>query len=292
METGPDVVLPASTTSKLPEASIGRLLVDMGKISVADAERIIRLQKEQGLRFGDAAKKLGMVTDADISQVLSLQFEYPYLQPGQGNFSNDLVAAYYPFSIQVEALRTLRSQLVLRWFSEGHRMLAITSPNSRGGCSYVAANLAVVFSQSGENTLLIDANLRNPTQHALFSLHEPRGLSDILVGRSGPETIVRVQYFVGLSVLGTGTKPPNPQELLNRNSFPELLMQVASQYDVVIIDTPPALTSSDMQIITTQTHGALMVARRNLTKLSELNRTKQLITESGAQAVGVVINDF
>src|SRR3954471_13340356 len=109
------------------DASIGKLLLDMGKITPEDAERILRLQKTEGLHFGVAAQRLGMVTEADIHQALSLQFDYPYLQANQGAFSKDLVAAYQPFSRQVEALRALRSQLILRWFNEGNKSLAIVS---------------------------------------------------------------------------------------------------------------------------------------------------------------------
>ena len=104
-------VQPAETITVNParEASIGRLLLDMGKLTPEDAEHVLRLQKIEGLRFGDAAQKLGLITDADIRQVLSLQFDYPYLQPEQGNFDPELVAAYQPFSAQVEALRALRT---------------------------------------------------------------------------------------------------------------------------------------------------------------------------------------
>ncbi|MES1987320.1 MAG: chain length determinant protein tyrosine kinase EpsG, partial [Pseudomonadota bacterium] len=105
------------------DSSIGKLLLDLGKIKPEDAERILRLQKAENIRFGDAAQKLGLITEADIKQVLSLQFDYPYLQPNQGQFSKELVAAYKPFSKQVEALRALRSQLILRWFNEGYKSL-------------------------------------------------------------------------------------------------------------------------------------------------------------------------
>ena len=161
------------------DANIGKLLLDLGKITPEEAERVLRLQKAEDLRFGVAAQKLGLVTDADIHQALSLQFDYPYLQPNQGAFSKDLVAAYQPFSRQVEALRALRSQLILRWFNEGNKSLAIVAASESDGCSNLAANLAVVFSQLGEQTLLVDANLREPKQHKIFNLSERRGLSDI-----------------------------------------------------------------------------------------------------------------
>lgn len=120
------------TTPTLPrggDSSIGGLLLESGKISPENAERVLRMQKELGIRFGEAAQRLGLVTEADIQQVLARQFDYPYLQAGQGDFSDKLVAAYQPFSAQVETLRAVRSQLMLRWFARGHKALVVMSVN-------------------------------------------------------------------------------------------------------------------------------------------------------------------
>lgn len=279
-----------STASR--DSSIGRLLLDMGKLSPENAERVLRLQKESGLRFGDAAQQLGLITESDIRQVLAIQFDYPYLQTGQGNLDPELVAAYQPFSTGVEALRALRSQLMLRWFSEEHRALAIVSPNSGDGCSHLAANLAVVFSQLGEHTLLIDANMREPRQKSIFNLRQSQGLSDILAGRAGMEVISRIESLVDLSVLGAGTIPPNPQELLGRSPFTDLMNQVISIYDVIIIDTPPALHNSDVQTIAARCGGVVMASRLNQTRLADLDFVRRQIDLTGAQMVGAVINDY
>lgn len=282
---------PANNINK-PDTSIGKLLLDLGKIKPEDAERVLRLQKQEGLRFGDAAQKLGLINEADIRQVLSLQFDYPYLQPNQGSFSKDLVAAYQPFSQQVEALRALRCQLILRWFNEGNKALAVVSATSGDGCSILAANLAVVFSQLGENTLLIDANLRNPTQHRIFNLMETRGLSDILAGRASLDAVNKIESFVNLSVLGAGTVPPNPQELLSRSSFTEFMKQAITHYDVVIVDNAPAAETSDAQAVAARCGGALLVSRFHQTRLAELTNIRDQLTISGVQIVGAVVNDF
>lgn len=278
--------------SPFREANIGRLLLDMGKLKAEDAEHVLRLQKEKGLRFGDAAQKLGLITEADLRQVLSLQFDYPYLQSGQGNFDPKLVAAYQPFSAQVEGLRALRSQLMLRWFGEGHKSLALVSANSGEGCSHLAANLAVVFSQLGERTLLVDANLREPHQHRIFDLGEARGLSDILAGRADMQAVTRVESFVDLSVLGAGAIPPNPQELLGRSSFAGFMQQAVGNYDIVIVDTAPAARTSDAQSTVARCGGALLVSRMNETRLADLANIRDQITVAGARVVGAVINDF
>jgi protein-tyrosine kinase len=280
------------STSRARIGKIGRLLIQLGKISFEDTDKILRAQQEHGLLFGDAALKLGLIREADISQVLALQFNYPYLQPGQGNYSEDLVAAYQPFSKQVEALRALRSQLMVRWFNEGYKSLAIVSPNAGEGVSYLAANLAVMFSQLGERTLLVDANMRDPRQHKMFNLKDNRGLSDIIAGRAGLEVVSKIEFFEDLSVLGAGTIPPNPQELLNRARFTHFINYSSSKFDVIIVDASPANTSADAQVTVAHCGGALLVSRLNHTRLADITEVRNQIAVTGARVVGAVINDF
>ena len=110
---------------------------------------------------------------------------------GDASLSHELVAAYKPFSPVVEQLRALRSELMLRWFDEqpAHKAIAVMSEARGEGRSYIAANLAVVFSQLGGRTLLIDADLRKPSQHLLFGLENRIGLSTVLSGRAGSEAV-------------------------------------------------------------------------------------------------------
>ncbi|MDQ7969250.1 MAG: chain length determinant protein tyrosine kinase EpsG [Oxalicibacterium faecigallinarum] len=271
------------------EANIGGILLDLGKISPSDAERVIKLQKEKGMRFGEAAQALGLVTEADIEQVLAHQFDYPYLRPGQGGFSSELVAAYRPFSAQVEMLRGIRSQLMLRWFANGRKALAIASVEEDDGVSLLAANLAIVFSQLGEKTLLVDTNLRHPHQHRIFNVQERHGLSDVLVERADRSVINKVEPFVDLSVLTAGTLPPNPQELLNRASFARLNQQVAQDFDVVLYDVPAFSTGADALAVGTQAGGVLLVARKNKTRLSQINAAADQFGRFGADVIGSVL---
>ncbi len=284
---------PLQLTVDSPQQSrIGALLLEQGKITEEDAERVFQLQRKSRLRFGEAAKKLGLVTDADIQQALGVQFGYSYLPSGQNRFSKKLTAAYQPFTAQVEALRALRSQLTTHWFAHGNKALAVVAANAREGCSDLAANLAVVFSQLGERTLLIDANLRQPSQQEIFDLGQSRGLSDILIGRAGMETITKIDALAGLSVLGAGTVPPNPQELLSRKVFTEFVARVNDQFDVVIVDTPPASITSDAQTIAARCGGALLVSRLNETRMSDLVNVRDQLTMSDVQIVAAIVNDF
>jgi chain length determinant protein tyrosine kinase EpsG len=272
--------------------SIGTILVDSGRLSPADAQRVLDFQQERGVRFGDAGIALRLLSDDDVRYALSIQFGYPYLSRGS-NLSRELVAAYQPGSRPVEQLRELRSQLMLRWFDTGadRRCLAIVSAGSGDGRSYIAANLAIVFSQLGERTLLIDADLRAPRQHQLFNLGRAAGLSDMLAGRAGLEALVGIEALQDLSVLPAGAIPPNPQELLGRQDFSKLLQSLGETFSVIIIDTPAANTCADAHTVAVRAGAALMVARQDKSSVPQLARFTHGLREFGVALVGSVMND-
>lgn len=271
---------------------IGALLVDSGKITQEEADRVMRLQREKGLRFGDAAVKLGLVSSTDIEQALSRQYEFPYLIPGTSSLSGELVAAYAPFDQKVEVFKAIRSQLMLRWFNMelGCKHVAIVSPCRKEGRSYFAANLAVAFSQLGERTLLIDADMRNPRQHTLFDLVNRAGLSTLLAGRAEADVIEHIVPMLYLSILPAGPVPPNPQELLGRPLFQKLLSDLAKEYDVIILDTPSGEANADAQTIAARAGEAFMVARRHHTPVHATRNLSHRLAGSGAVVVGAVIN--
>lgn len=244
------------------------------------------------MRFGDAALQLKLATEDDIRYALSRQFDYPYLPTGDVSLSQELVAAYRPFGEPVEQLRALRSQLMLRWFdgAEERKAMAVVSPGSGDGRSFIAANLAIVFSQLGERTLLVDADLRQPRQHLLFNLAGGGGLSDVLASRVGSEAVVRIPNLLGLSVLPAGAIPPNPQELLGRTAFVELLESLSKNFDTIIIDTPAAGQFADAQTVAARAGAAVLVARNNLTSSDKLLNLSRGMKQSGVELVGTLLN--
>ena len=295
--------MPQSTVIPAPAGSpalkrfdhlIGGILIDAGRLKLEDAERILHLQREQGLLFGDAALKLGLLTEADIQFALSRQFNYPYVVRGESKVSEDLIAAYARAGPQLEALRALRSQLMLRWFDNDptRKALAIVSGERREGRSYIAANLAVVFSQLGQHTLLIDADMRNPSQHNLFGIDNSGGLSEALSGRGGPVTIRHISGLPELWVLPSGASPPNPLELLARPRFPQLLAELGQKFDVILLDSPAATDYADAQTLAVRAGAALIVARKNATRMWQVRGVSASVAQGNATIVGTVLNDF
>ena len=280
--------------SRQTDDSIGAILIRSGRLSALDADKVIRFSQSRNLRFGDAAVEMGLLTAADIELALSHQYDYDYLLPGESAISAQVVAAYEPFTARVESLRALRNQLMWRWFDTGaeRRALAITSAESGDGRSFLAANLAVVFSQQRQRTLLIDANLRAPHQHTLFALENRDGLSAMLAGRSGRDAIQRVPALADLSVLTAGALPPNPSELLGLPSFGRLLRELATDYDVILIDTPSGEMYSDAQVVASRAGAAVIVAHQDQSQLKKMRELVALLGDARVHLVGTVLNEY
>ncbi len=277
--------------------SIGDILVATGRLSSADSSVIMEYQRQHQIQFGDAALALKLLTKDDIDFALARQFDYTYLGQEDTSLSPDLVAAYKPFGAICENLRAVRSQLMLRWFNTDplRKVLAIVSPAKGDGRSFISANLAIVFAQQGQRTLLLDADLRTAPgtgQKVLFKLGKSAGLSGILAGRAALEVAASpVPSLPGLTVLPTGAVPPNPQELLGRPEFGQLLGSVAQRFDVIIIDTPAGGDYADAEIIAARAGAGVMLARKNKSLLPDVTRLAGRLQEGGVTLVGSVLND-
>ncbi len=272
---------------------IGAILVNGGTIGPDDVDRVMDLQQREGWRFGEAALRLSLISERDLVDALHKQYDLP-MQPGVGNFS-ELVAAYHPYHRCTEELRALRTQLLIRWFrrpTSEQQVLAIVSADSGEGRSYVAANLAVLFSQLGERTLLIDADLRNPRQHRIFNVEDRVGLSSVLAGRAEPDVAVAIPGFHNLRLLPAGAPPPNPLELLSRPVLPALLHEYLEDFDIILIDTPPALRYSDAQTVGFRAGSAIVLTRQGHTRFADSNQVVRALGEGGTHVVGTVMNNF
>jgi receptor protein-tyrosine kinase len=285
---------PAGLGASQSGRNIGAILMDEGKITSADAEQVLARQRELGWRFGEAAIELNLITDSDLRQALAKQYEFPYLAAGPDGVSKELIAAWDPFHPVVEELRGVRTQLLIRWYSPeaGRRTLAVVSPCAREGRSFIAANLAVVFSQLGSRTLLIDADFRAPRQQSIFNISDRFGLSSVLSGRADLSAAVPVTGLTGLAVLPAGPLPPNPLELLSRPGFVNLIAKAQAEYDIVLIDTPPATGYADAQSIVFRAGDALLVSRKDQTRIDDTERTVRDLSDASGRVVGTLMNAF
>jgi chain length determinant protein tyrosine kinase EpsG len=290
-------VLPIEGSSRVVARQDGRLggiLVQEGRLAADAIDQVLAFQRNDGQRFGEAAVRLGLITSDDLQRAIAKQYGVPHLVPGTGGVSEELVVAYQPNHVRAEELRTLRTQLVIRWAGAGlrRRMLAIVSPGSGDGRSYLAASLAVTFAQLGERTLLIDADLRAPRQHRIFDIADRIGLSTVLCGRADREALVPLPEFGPLWVLPAGARPPNPQELLLSPALAALLEKAAADFDVILIDTPPARAFADAQSLAFRAGSAIVLARKDHTRIADTAGVMRDLEATGARILGTVFNAF
>lgn len=269
---------------------LGQILIKQGKLSQRSLKEVLYYAKKNRMRFGDAAIKLKRIDQKDLDQAIAEQFDFHYLQQGESGYSKSLVAAFDPFSKRGQALRHLRLQLSRGWEPGTQRTLAVVAARKGQGCSYLAANLAVVYSQTGHRTLLIDANLADSSQHELFGVPNDTGLSAALAGRSSFGAPVRkLKAFRNLCLMPAGAAPPNAGELLSREEFADILPRLTQLFDMIIIDTPPASENSGAEIVAGLCEKAVVVLKRNKTSMSDANATIQLVRSSGATIAGTVM---
>lgn len=273
----------------------------LGPARLAQIESVAR---QRGLRFGDAAVALGAATAEEVVNALQRQYHYPAGTEARGARSTRLgdhaaracaVMLTRPYSPQAEALRSLRSQLLrqgLRPDGDGARPLAIVSPDSGDGKTFLAANLGIALAQIGGRTLLVDADLRGPRLHAVLGLDDAIGLSSVLAGRTDLQAVRPVPSVPGLLLLGAGAVPPNPLELFERPLFERLLRHARTQFDHVIVDTPAAVYGSDAQAVADRCGAALIVARRHASRLPALHQLAARLAEGPSRVAGIVFNEF
>jgi chain length determinant protein tyrosine kinase EpsG len=271
---------------------IGEMLLEAGKLKPADIDAIIKAQQRLELYFGEVAVKLGLVTKEDVMQVVSQQFGYVKLSLDDNSIDSSIITAFSGHEDMIESFRRLRNKLLLYWFLE-NKCLVITAPHKKHGTSHICANLAVMFSKLGKKTLLIDANMHSPSQKNNFKIKNRVGLSDVLVNRVNvKEAIYKDTGLDNLSILSSGTLPPNPSELIDNGKFIKLKEKLEEFYEIVIIDSPPILELGDAQTLIAIVKGALIVARKHNTNIEDIEKAKEQILVAQAKPVGVVLNSF
>jgi protein-tyrosine kinase len=272
--------------------SLGSHLRESVSLSDAQIEEILLCQRRHGLRFGEAAVRLQLVTREQLQQALARQFEFPVPTEGPTRLAPELVMAHHPFSEAAERLRALRSQLMAEDAAPDapRRALAVLSTGHGDGKSVLAANLAVSFSQLGQRTLLVDANLRRPRQHELFGIERPVGLGSLLCGRPGA-ALYSVEGLPRLSLLPAGGLPPNPLELIERPAFTLMLQDWLEHFDQVIVDTPAAAAGADARVLASKCGAALLVARPGRNALEPLQKFVAALRNGPTLLRGMVFNE-
>jgi tyrosine-protein kinase Etk/Wzc len=213
----------------------------------------------------------------------------------RGRFRGDgkvhLLAINEPADLAVEAIRSLRTSLHFARLEAKNNVVLISGSSPNAGKTFVSSNLATVIAQAGQRVLIIDADMRKGTLHKALGSAQSPGLSDVLVGGVTVEQAIRtLPGLENLQFITRGDVPPNPSELLMHENFTCLLGRVTTEYDLVIIDTPPILAVTDAAIIAHHAGTSLLVARFGLNQPKELALAKKRFEQNNVKLKGAIFN--
>ena len=192
-----------------------------------------------------------------------------------------------------EAFRTLRTNVQFTGVDSETKKILITSAGRREGKSSTTANLAVSFAQTGKAVVVVDADMRNPSQHKLFGMDNHKGLSTALLEDPDEEKLkffLRETDITGISLLTGGPIPPNPAELLGSKRMKGLMELLGSLFDIVLVDTPPVIAVTDAAILSQIVDGVILVMASGEVNRKFALRAKELLDQVGAKILGVVLN--
>lgn len=194
--------------------------------------------------------------------------------------------------IAIESLRSMRTAIHFALSSAKNNIIMISGPAPELGKSFISINLATILAQSDKRVLLIDADMRRGYMHKYFNHDAQPGLSEYLSNQQGLDQIIRSTHVKNLSSMSRGKSPVNPSELLGTNKFAEMLQHLSSQYDHILIDTPPILAVTDGIIVSQYAGVNLVIARHAQTQIKELELTVNRFEQAGVKVTGVILNDI
>lgn len=200
-----------------------------------------------------------------------------------------LVTFAEPKHVVSEQYRTVRTNIEFAAAAlDTCQIVMFTSSAMSEGKSTVSANVAVTWAQAGQKVLLIDADLRRPSVHATFRKLNLAGVTTVLTGKSKPSDVVEKTFVDNLSIIPSGPIPPNPSELLNSKRMTGLLNWARENFDMVVLDAPPVLAVSDVQVLVPKTDGVVIVTKIGKTQKGDLRRTVEVLKLSKAKILGSV----
>ncbi len=238
-------------------------------------------------------------TPLDIQRFFKVPFLGPFprvVAPDTTIRDNDLdqlfVTVSDPSSVEAEAIRNIRTNIIFSFAGRKNHALVITSPLPSEGKSTVVSNLAASMAQLGKKTLIIEADLRRPTLHHIFRIQHRRGLSDVLIGELDLNAAIRSTKVPYLEVIPCGTIPPNPSELLGSDAMAEILAELKQRYEIVLLDSPPVHAVMDSLVVSRHTDGIVLVTRAGLSTLPATREAIKKCETWNPRLLGIILNDF
>lgn len=203
-----------------------------------------------------------------------------------------ILAVKHNDDMAIESLRSIRTAIHFSLNSAKNNIIMISGASPEMGKSFISTNLATIFAQSNKRILLIDADMRRGYTHKYFGIEAKPGLAEVLSRQATLEQVLHHTNVENLSVITRGKSPSNPSEMLNSDQFKQLLDRLSSEFDYIIIDTPPILAVTDGIIISQYAGVNLLVARYAKSHIKELELCLSRFEQAGVKVNGFILNDI
>jgi capsular exopolysaccharide synthesis family protein len=202
-----------------------------------------------------------------------------------------LVTLADPRSPAAEAFRVLRTNILFSALDKPIKTLLVTSPAPDEGKSSTVANLAVTMAQSGHTTILVDADLRRPSQHTLWNIPNERGLTSLMLDAAIGELPLQSSGVENLAVLPSGPLPPNPADLFSTRRMDEVIAALTGKAEYILFDAPPVLAVTDTAILGSKLDALLLVIKAGATRRDHAQRAKELLQRANIRVIGVALSN-
>jgi len=230
----------------------------------------------------------------DVEECIDLPF-LGYIpsnkKDAKADAETDLLVHQHSKSAISEAYRGIRTAMMFAFADKPSKSVLVTSSAPREGKTTVSINLATIMAQAGNEVLLVDADMRCPRVHKTFNVEISDGLSEILAGKANLDSAIKQTDIPNLKLLTCGSLPPNPAELLGTKRMQELLGEMVSKFNKVIIDSPPIVSVADSSILANIVDGVAFIVQSGKTSIEVILRGKQKLLNAKANVLGVTLNN-
>jgi len=190
-----------------------------------------------------------------------------------------------------EEFNTLRTNIMFSSIDSGCKVIGVTSPKVAEGKTIICLNLAISLGKAGENVLIIDGDLRAPKQSKLLEIDGSKGLSNLLVNKVKLADAIRTTDYENVDIMPSGSKPPNPSEMLGSETMKDVVEYLKEYYDYILLDLPPINLVTDAAVASKYLNGLVLVVKSGYTRKEELAESIQRMNNTTSKILGIVLNN-
>lgn len=263
-------------------AAMASLLLGLGLAVALDyMDRTVKTS--QDVELAAATSVLGMIPILD---------DVPHNDDGAALKARDLYVFSHPKSRAAECCRSIRTSLLFSSADRPLKVLTVASPNPREGKTTSVIYLGTTMAQSGQRVLLVDTDMRRPRLHKSMGVPRGLGLSNLMLGESSFDDVIKTSEIPNLYVLPCGPTPPNPAELLLSHKFQQVLEGLGERFDRILLDSPPLQAVTDAAVLARRSDGVIVVVQSGKTLRDDLARSVKQLRDVNAHLIGVILNDL